>query len=142
MDTSIRVDGLVVVAYDSDTRRFIGVINECSFPFLIREAILRSVIRRCPSRPAAPRALRGRRYNQGHGTSFSSSEAPSYDVSLPEEVRKIKSSPSQIPHLRLLGWLLWAYSRCGVSTGVLIGLCAASLRGLATVSRQLWSLSG
>ena len=48
----------------------------------------------------------------------------------------------QIPHLRLLGWLLWAYSRCGVSTGVLIGLCAASLRGLATVSRQLWSLSG
>ena len=49
---------------------------------------------------------------------------------------------SQIPHLRLLGWLLWAYSRCGVSTGVLIGLCAASLRGLATVSRQLWSLSG
>ena len=51
-------------------------------------------------------------------------------------------SPSQIPHLRLLGWLLWAYSRCGVSTGVLVGLCAASLRGLATVSRQLWSLSG
>ena len=49
---------------------------------------------------------------------------------------------AQIPHLRLLGWLLWAYSRCGVSTGVLIGLCAASLRGLATVSRQLWSLSG
>ena len=49
---------------------------------------------------------------------------------------------SQIPHLRLLGWLLWTYSRCGVSTGVLIGLCAASLRGLATVSRQLWSLSG
>ena len=49
---------------------------------------------------------------------------------------------SQIPHLRLLGWLLWAYSRCGVSTGVLIGLCAASLRGLATVSHQLWSLSG
>ena len=49
---------------------------------------------------------------------------------------------TQIPHLRLLGWLLWAYSRCGVSTGVLIGLCAASLRGLATVSRQLWSLSG
>ena len=48
----------------------------------------------------------------------------------------------QIPHLRLLGWLLWAYSRCGVSTGVLIGLCAASLRGLATVSHQLWSLSG
>ena len=48
----------------------------------------------------------------------------------------------KIPHLRLLGWLLWAYSRCGVSTGVLIGLCAASLRGLATVSRQLWSLSG
>ena len=48
----------------------------------------------------------------------------------------------QIPHLRLLGWLLWSYSRCGVSTGVLIGLCAASLRGLATVSRQLWSLSG
>ena len=42
----------------------------------------------------------------------------------------------------LLVWLLWAYSRCGVSTGVLIGLCAASLRGLATVSRQLWSLSG
>ena len=54
-----------------------------------------------------------------------------------------KSGPvSQIPHLRLLGWLLWAYSRCGVSTGVLIGLCAASLRGLATVSHQLWSLSG
>ena len=49
---------------------------------------------------------------------------------------------TKIPHLRLLGWLLWAYSRCGVSTGVLIGLCAASLRGLATVSRQLWSLSG
>ena len=49
---------------------------------------------------------------------------------------------TQIPHLRLLGWLLWAYSRCGVSTGVLIGLCAASLRGLATVSHQLWSLSG
>ena len=49
---------------------------------------------------------------------------------------------AQIPHLRLLGWLLWAYSRCGVSTGVLIGFCAASLRGLATVSRQLWSLSG
>ena len=49
---------------------------------------------------------------------------------------------AQIPHLRLLGWLLWAYSRCGVSAGVLIGLCAASLRGLATVSRQLWSLSG
>ena len=49
---------------------------------------------------------------------------------------------AQIPHLRLLGWLLWAYSRCGVSTGVSIGLCAASLRGLATVSRQLWSLSG
>ena len=49
---------------------------------------------------------------------------------------------AQIPHLRLLGWLLWAYSRCGVSTGVLIGLCAASLRGLATVSHQLWSLSG
>ena len=44
---------------------------------------------------------------------------------------------TQIPHLRLLGWLLWAYSRCGVSTGVLIGLCAASLRGLATVSHQL-----
>ena len=49
---------------------------------------------------------------------------------------------AQIPHLRLLGWLLWAYSRCGVSTGVLIGLCAASLRGLATVSRQLWPFSG
>ena len=53
-----------------------------------------------------------------------------------------KREYAQIPHLRLLGWLLWAYSRCGVSTGVLIGLCAASLRGLATVSRQLWSLSG
>ena len=52
------------------------------------------------------------------------------------------SGNAQIPHLRLLGWLLWAYSRCGVSTGVLIGLCAASLRGLATVSHQLWSLSG
>ena len=53
------------------------------------------------------------------------------------------SNPTtQIPHLRLLGWLLWAYSRCGVSAGVLIGLYAASLRGLATVSRQLWSLSG
>ena len=52
------------------------------------------------------------------------------------------TSAAQIPHLRLLGWLLWAYSRCGVSTGVLIGLCAASLRGLATVSHQLWSLSG
>ena len=55
--------------------------------------------------------------------------------------RQVPKSP-KIPHLRLLGWLLWAYSRCGVSTGVLIGLCAASLRGLATVSRQLWSLSG
>ena len=52
------------------------------------------------------------------------------------------ATKTQIPHLRLLGWLLWAYSRCGVSTGVLIGLCAASLRGLATVSHQLWSLSG
>ena len=54
----------------------------------------------------------------------------------------LKVDFAQIPHLRLLGWLLWAYSRCGVSTGVLIGLCAASLRGLATVSHQLWSLSG
>ena len=59
---------------------------------------------------------------------------------LQEALQPIKEA--QIPHLRLLGWLLWAYSRCGVSTGVLIGLCAASLRGLATVSRQLWSLSG
>ena len=49
----------------------------------------------------------------------------------------ILDEAAQIPHLRLLGWLLWAYSRCGVSTGVLIGLCAASLRGLATVSHQL-----
>ena len=61
----------------------------------------------------------------------------------PSIQKRLTTRPhAQIPHLRLLGWLLWAYSRCGVSTGVLIGLCAASLRGLATVSRQLWSLSG
>ena len=73
-------------------------------------------------------------------------EAKSYSASEALEIIEIETTVlediPQIPHLRLLGWLLWAYSRCGVSTGVLIGLCAASLRGLATVSHQLWSLSG
>ena len=48
MDAVNRVNGLVVVAYDSDTCRFIGVINECSFPFPIREAILHSAVPLAP----------------------------------------------------------------------------------------------
>ena len=43
---------------------------------------------------------------------------------------------------KIVGMAFVGLQQVWVSTGVLIGLCAASLRGLATVSRQLWSLSG